>query len=910
MTPTNDAPYFLQDGGELGALMRAHDWSTTQVGAPHTWPASLRTLVAALLQCQLPMYIAWGDGLTQFYNDAYRPILGNKHPAALGRPTPETWDEIWPTIGPMWAGVLDGKPVGFDDFKLTIERFGYPEDCYFNFSYSPVKDDSGRPSGVMVTFAETTARVLNERRLRFLDDLSQSLRDLEDPQAAMRVTAEMLGRHLAASRCAYASVREDEDRFDLLGDFVDGVASIVGQYRFADFGSRVLELMRAGEPYVNFDVDTDPLTAGTDLSAFRSTQIRSVVCVPLHKRGRLVAAMAVHQSTPRRWTPAEIELVQTVVARCWESLERIRAASANREEARLLEILNRTGDTLTRELDIQTVLQRVTDAATELTGAKFGAFFYNGVAEDGEAYVLYTLSGAPREAFEQFGHPRPTPMFAPTFRGEPPVRIDDVLLDPRYGQWAPHHGMPRNHLPVRSYLAVPVISRSGEPIGGLFFGHPEPGVFNSRSERLTVGIASQAAIAIDNARLYEQSQKLAEERRQLLESERSARMEAERANSMKEEFLATLSHELRTPLSAITGWVHILRAKLGASQPELLKGVEVIDRSTKAQVQLIEDLLDISRIRAGKLVIDRQPVSPVAFVQAAIDMIRPALAAKEVELSQDFESAGLVAGDASRLQQVVWNLLSNASKFTPPGGRVHVRVRQEGDWAVISVEDSGAGIRAEVLETIFERFRQGDSSTTRRFGGLGLGLSIVRHLVSQHGGSVRAHSAGEGRGSRFEVRLPILESMSSPVAGEPTPKTDDTNLAGLKVLVVEDEADSRELLAQVLQDHGATVQTADGARRALAILAQFQPAVLLSDIGMPEVDGYQLIRSIRGDKQNPLRAIPAIAMTAFVRPEDRQRAHDAGYDLHLAKPLNPAEVVAAIAALQLSRNGQLPTGEA
>jgi GAF domain-containing protein len=444
----------------------------------------------------------------------------------------------------MWQQVLRGEAIGFDDFKLTIDRFGYPEDCYFNFSYSPVRDEQGRVSGVLVTFAETTRRVLNERRLRFLDDLAQATRSLPDPQELMRVTAAMLGRHLQVNRCAYAHVLQDQDTFDLVGDYNEGVESIVGRYRFADFGARVLDLMRRNETYVVQDVEQDPQVTQADLPAYRGTQIRSVICAPLHKQGRFVAAMAVHQATPRRWNPDDVELVQTVLDRCYDTLERMRSEAAQREESRLLEILNRTGANLASELDLEALVQQVTDAATELTGARFGAFFYNGRDDNGEAYLLYTLAGAPRAAFENFGHPRPTALFGLTFRGDPPIRLDDVLADPRYGQWGPHHGMPKGHLPVRSYLAVSVTSRSGEVIGGLFFGHPEPGVFTERSEHLAVGIAGQAAIAIDHARLYARSQQSAEERKVLLESERAARRDAEEASTVKDEFLATLSHEL------------------------------------------------------------------------------------------------------------------------------------------------------------------------------------------------------------------------------------------------------------------------------------------------------------------------------------------------------------------------------
>lgn len=879
----------------MGRLMREHPWHLTPVGPPETWPASLRSLVAALLQCQLPMYIAWGPDYTQFYNDAYRAILGDKHPAALGNATQITWSEIWPTIGPMWAEVLQGKPIGFEDLKLTIQRFGYPEDCYFNSSYSPVVDDAGSINGVMVTFAETTHRVANEQRLRFVDELSQETRNLSDPHEIMRVTAERLGRHLRVNRCAYAQVHADEDTFDLLGDYNDGVQSIVGRYRFANFGQSVLRLMREGVPYVNHDVETDPVTAGSDLSAYAQTRIASVICLPLHKEGRLVAAIAVHQSSPRRWTDAEVELLHTVGERCWEALERLRSQNAVQEEARLLELLNRTGETLVRELDIRTVLQRVTDAATELTGAKFGAFFYNGISDTGEAYVLYTLSGAPREAFEGFGHPRPTPIFNPTFRGEPPIRCDDVLQDSRYGRWGPHHGMPPKHLPVRSYLAVSVVSRSGEPIGGLFFGHPEVGVFTERSERLAVGIASHAAIALDNAQLYEQSQRLAEERRELLDRERAARVDAERANSLKDEFLATLSHELRTPLSAIVGWIHIFRMKFGKSNPELLKGVDVIERSTKAQVQLIDDILDVSRIRAGKLVMERRPVSPIDFVQSAVDMIRPTFGDAGIELQLDVRGVGMVAGDAARMQQVVWNLLSNAAKFTPAGGRVSVVLSEADGHVVLRVTDTGVGIRKELLPLVFDRFRQADSSTTRKFGGLGLGLSIVKHIVEAHGGSICAHSEGEGQGTTFEVCLPLIERAAP--AQTPSvlpPLAENIVLDGLRVLLVEDEPHSRELLEHILQEHGAQVKAVGSAHEALHVLSIFRPSVLVSDLGLPGADGYELLRAIRRDAPADLQNIPAIAVSAFVRPEDRARTARAGFEIHISKPANPADVIQAV----------------
>lgn len=888
--------------GDMAERVRAFDWAATPLGPFERWPAALRSVVATMLECQLPMYLAWGEDHIQLFNDAYRPILGDKAEPALGGRASETWAEIWPTIGPMWQQALSGAPMGFDDFKLTIDRFGYPEDVFFNFSYSAVRDDAGRAAGVLVTFAETTEKVLASRRLAFLDALAQATRALTEPADVMRVTAERLGRHLGANRCAYATVRGDQDTFDVIGDFNDGVASIVGTYRFGDFGQEVLRLMRADQAFVNHDVDRDPVTADADLSAYARTSIQSVICVPLHKDGRFVAAMAVHQREARHWTDDEIALVKIVVARCWEALERIRAEAALREEARTLETLNRTGAALSAELDIGALVQRVTDAATELTGGRFGAFFYNGVDEQGEAYLLYALSGADRKHFDKLGHPRPTALFGPTFRGEPTIRLDDVMADARYGQWGPHHGKPPGHLPVRSYLAVPVTGRSGEVLGGLFFGHEEVGVFTERSERLAEGIASQAAVAIDNARLYAASREAMVERTRLLESERTARLAAEQAGLVKDEFLATLSHELRTPLSAITGWIHILRRKFGDEPADLKKGIDVIERSAKAQAQLIEDLLDMSRITTGKLSLEVAPVSAASFTLAAVELLAPAAERAGVQLTADVavDAGDTVMGDADRLQQVVSNLLSNAIKFTPRGGEVRVLLRGGASHVDLIVEDTGMGIAPVFLPHVFERFRQADGSMARRHGGLGLGLSIVRNLVELHGGDVRAESAGEGQGARFIVTLPAIVTRDLASASPDPGAADRISLKGARILVVDDDETVREMVARALGLQGAQVTAAASGAEALDVLPGSDLNLLISDLGMPEMTGFELLSRVRELPAGQGGDIRAIALTAFARETDQRQALEAGFQAHFRKPVEFSALVRAIQAMGLS----------
>ena len=420
--------------------------------------------------------------------------------------------------------------------------------------------------------------------------------------------------------------------------------------------------------------------------------------------------------------------------------EQMRTKELLREQAEALQIINNLGRVLSAELDLKKLVQALTDAATELTGAKFGAFFYNVLDSGGGSYMLYSLAGADRRYFEKFPKPRATALFGPIFRGEGVIRLGDVTVDPRFGQNDPHHGLPRGHLRVRSYLAIPVISRSGEVLGGLFFGHPEPNVFTERAERIIVGLAAQAAIAIDNARLFDAVQK--------------ARETAEIANRLKDEFLATVSHELRTPLNAVLGWTSLLR---GAHMDEArrAKALETIERNARLQQKIVEDILDVSRIIAGQLRLDMEPMPFRPVVEAAIDSVRPMAEAKSIRFTVELgDDPAIIIGDHDRLQQIVWNLLSNAIKFTPEGGAVRVSLDVTESRAELVVSDTGVGIAPDFLPHVFERFRQGDARITRAHGGLGLGLAIVRHLTEMHGGSAAAVSAGQGKGATFIVRLP------------------------------------------------------------------------------------------------------------------------------------------------------------
>ena len=394
-----------------------------------------------------------------------------------------------------------------------------------------------------------------------------------------------------------------------------------------------------------------------------------------------------------------------------------------------------------------------------------------------------------------------------------------------------------------------------------------------------------------------------------VEELRGALKQAEEANRMKDEFLATLSHELRTPLTSILGWARML-SNGQLAKAETTRALETIERNAKAQSQLIEDILDVSRVITGKLRLEVQPVDLAEIIESSIDGVLPAADAKGVRLQHVLDSgASMVSGDPARLQQVIWNLLSNAIKFTPRGGRVQVKLERINSHVEITVSDNGQGIGADVLPFIFERFRQADSTMTRAHGGLGLGLAIVRHLVEMHGGTVEVESDGEGQGATFIVKLPLIVLRSfkighagqaervHPTSGNNLPFDSPPELNGLRLLVVDDEEDTRILLKAVLEKCGASVTTASTAREAIAVLKASRPDVLISDLGMPEEDGYSLIKRVRELSEEDGGKTPSAALTAYARAEDRMKVLRSGFQIHIPKPVEPAELVAVVATL-------------
>jgi len=543
------------------------------------------------------------------------------------------------------------------------------------------------------------------------------------------------------------------------------------------------------------------------------------------------------------------------------------------------------------------------DQVTDLRSPELAPYWLTALIESAEdAIISKTLAGTITSwnngAQRIFGYTAEEAIGKSVTMLIPPDHVDEepaILARLRAGDRIEHYETIRLTKDGRridiSLTVSPIKGPNGQIVGASKIARD---ITEQRQARKTLAAAYEAA-----------KQARAEAEQAAAEKERLYHL-AEESSRLKEEFLATISHELRTPLSAILGWTRMLR--MGQlSGEDHAKALDTIERNARAQAQLIDDLLDVSRIITGKLRMDVRPSEPNSFIDAAVEAVRPAAEAKGVRVQKVIDTAAIsIPGDPVRLQQVVWNLLSNAIKFTPRGGRVQIRSERVNSHLEIVVSDTGQGIAPDFLPHVFDRFRQADQKTSRRHGGMGLGLSIVRHLVELHGGTVQASSDGVGHGATFTVHLPIspiyhvdaAAGRVHPGARDLLPANESTDrLDGLLILVVDDEPDTRDLLRQGLEYNGARVRVAASAAEALAALGNEVPDILISDIGMPEVDGYDLIRQIRGLQVESGRRVAAIALTAYTRVADRLQALRAGYDMHVPKPVELTELCAVAASL-------------
>jgi signal transduction histidine kinase/DNA-binding response OmpR family regulator len=574
------------------------------------------------------------------------------------------------------------------------------------------------------------------------------------------------------------------------------------------------------------------------------------------------------------------------------------------------------GQELAAERDPKQVLEKFCSASRDIIGAEHAGVGV--LAEDGGTLRYYCHCEVCESGDDENASPQASErVLEQLLTHGRPLRLSEAsgTLE------AEHLASPQ--VSMGSFLGAPILSPA-HAYGWLYLTNKiDAEEFSEADERLAVTLATQAASSYENARLYAEAQRHAAElqqevterksaeeaRARLLVREQAARAEAERANRTKDEFLATLSHELRTPLTAILGWTHLIRGgKLDEAM--MTRALETIERNARAQSQLIDDLLDVSRIITGKLMLDFRPVELASLIEATIDTVRPMAEAKSIGVRPSLRTSHcVVSGDPARLQQVVWNLFSNAVKFTPEGGSVEVGLTCDEQRVELEVSDSGQGISQDFLPYIFDRFRQADGTTTRKHGGLGLGLAIVRHLVELHGGTIRAHSDGNGKGATFTLSLPLTSTAPATGDADESTAADDVDavlaadgdessslaqsdvLGGLRILIVDDEADTRDLVQEVLARQGAEVRTSGSAAEALRTLAAWNPDLLISDVGMPVEDGYELIRQVRRFDAEHHGHIPAVALTAYVGAEDHRRALDAGFQTHLAKPIVPKALI-------------------
>lgn len=806
------------------------------------------------------------NGYFQWVSPAFERILGWTTNEMTSRP----WTEfVHPDDVGESISEADYLFSGRETFAFE-NRYRHKDGSYrwFLWNAQPYPEEQVI-YGVAIDITDRKLAQLNEQ---FLKELDLRLRQLSDVEEMQWEVVSRLGQYLEVDRSVWdqidaiagmVTVKQDWRRQEL--------PSIVGSYRLSDFIlPELINLFYAGQPVAVSDVGSYPHTAPF-ADSFRALNASAFVSIPCLYEGRWIATLTLSSQTVRHWQPSEVALLQEIVARLWSIIEQTRAFQALHQSEERLRIANerfefaaKAVNCLIYDWDLEFDRIERTDGLTKLFG--------------------YSLEEA-----------EPT------------------------GQWWADRIHPEDWQSIREQAEFALAKED-----------------HFCAEYRVLNKSNQYVYVLDNCLVVERNQdgqptrivgstidisdrkQVEQEREQLLARERATREQAEAANRIKDEFLAIVSHELRSPLNPIVGWAKLLRTRQ-LDEQKTQHALEVIERNAQMQAQLINDLLDVSRILRGKLSLNAVSVNLAFTIQAALDIVRLAAETKSIQISTTLDQVGNVSGDPDRLQQIIWNLLSNAVKFTPQGGRVEVRLESfefsslnnklesstthnsqltahnSDRYAQITITDTGKGIHPDFLPCVFERFRQEDPATTRQFGGLGLGLALVRYLVELHGGTVQAHSLGEGQGATFTVKLPLMPSSTTSQKVEPLKQP--VNLSGIRALVVDDDTNTREFLAFLLELQGIDVVATATAEEAIAILTQFKPDVLLSDIGMPEVDGYMLIRQVRDLPPDQGGQTLAIALTAYAGEINYQRAIAAGFQQHLAKPIDSDELLEAIANL-------------
>jgi len=874
------------------APLDSAQWDPAQWN-PDLWPEGLRAIADLIQASRFPMFMAIGRDLRLFYNDAYSDLLGDKHPVASGAPYASVRPELWDRMRPYFELVLAGESTQLQHALMEFSRNGKRERRYFCVSLSPVRL-AGQVAGVYCVLTETTSDVLSDYRHAFHQKLGETLDGLDDAGHIMRATSAMTGQTLGVARVGYGEIDAAGGTISIDRDWTDGrMDSLAGTSHPLDaFGPAIVAKLRQGRSVRIDDVDADERSAPC-AGAYAGIGTRALVMVPIFEEARLCAVFYLHEPSARHWTDQETAMAEDVARHTREVVRRARVEESLRDESRILETVNRAGRALASTLDVGTLSQAILDAGAELSGARFGAFFYNSGAS-GDAMRLCALAGLTRDEVGRLGPPT-AGIFRPILDAEAPVRCDDLALDARHAALAAH-GTPLAQLGVRSYLAVPVVSQSGKVLGGLLLGHPAPGMFTERTERIVAGLAAQAAVAMDNAHLYEIAQKSALERDALLQSERLARVQAERLSHAKDEFLAMLAHELRNPLAPIGSSASLLSLQF-ASEPRICQTSAIISRQVRHMSRLIDDLLDVSRVTRGLVKLKLDTVDFRDVVSGALDQTRPLVLEKAHHVTIQLPATPVhVRGDHTRLLQSVANIVGNAAKYTQKQGSLALTLTCSDGRMLLEVHDNGSGMPPELVPNVFDLFTQGARTLARSQGGLGLGLTLVKRLIDLHDGAVTAHSDGVGLGSTFTLSLPCVAAPSD--CAEPPPGDAEPAPAALgrplRVLIVDDNSDAADSLATLLQLQGHVTAVEYDAASALRRARAERPDVMLIDIGLPDIDGYQLAATLRALPE--LAATVPVAVTGYGQAKDRERAKDAGFAHHLVKPVDMTALVRILAS--------------
>ena len=823
MTVAASETAFLSHDGELARLISVFDWSATSLGPIGQWSQGTKAVVSLILQSPVPIVTLWNEDGVMIYNDAYSVFAGGRHPQLLGSKVREGWPEVADFNDHVMKSGLAGQTLAYSDQELTLHRRGEPEQVWMNLDYSPIMDEAGQPVGVMAVVVETTGKVRAERQLRGERERLRKMFEQAPGFMAMMTGPDHVFQDANSAYLALVGYRDILGRpiREALPEIIDqGFVRILDHVRDTGLrhigrGAKVALARRPGSPPEERFVD--------------------FVFQPIVEEDGRTAGIFVQGN---------------------DVTDQKRAELALRRETRHLEVLNRLGAELAAELDLEKVVQLTTDAGVELTGAAFGAFFYNVFDDAGGRYMLYALSGIERAAFDGFPMPRKTAIFSHTFDGDGVIRSGDITADPKYGSFEPYKGMPNGHLPVRSYLAVPVVSRSGEVIGGLFFGHPEPDRFEEDHERLIVGAAGQVAIALDNARLFQSAQKELAERRRAEEAlqELNARLEqkvadeiAERLKteealrqSQKMESLGQLTggvaHDFNNLLQVISGNLQLLSRDVSGND-KARRRVENALSGVQRGSKLASQLLAFGR---------RQPLEPKVvnvgrLVRGLEELLRRTLGEDIIVETATDVDVGNTFLDPAQIENALLNLAINSRDAMETGGRLTIEARNAvldedyvkhepdvvaGNYILLSVADTGTGMTPEVLAQVFEPF-----FSTKPVGkGTGLGLSMVYGFVKQSGGHIKIDSE-TGRGTTIKLYFPRVYRQEDAVADpEQGPISGGTET----ILVAEDDEQVRATVVEMLGDLGYRVLKAKDAAGALNVVESGIPIDLVfTDVVMP-----------------------------------------------------------------------------